>query len=48
RVTLILYIIAVSFKVALFDRNSWHHYSEIATSVPAYHEVLVKFAGSGT
>ncbi|MFD2827403.1 hypothetical protein ACFSYG_13050, partial [Leeuwenhoekiella polynyae] len=30
RVTLILYIIAVSFKVALFDRNSWHHYSEIA------------------
>ncbi|MBZ9730066.1 hypothetical protein LB467_10245, partial [Salegentibacter sp. JZCK2] len=36
RVTLIFYIIAVSFKVALFDRNRWHHHSEIATNDELY------------
>ena len=27
------YIIAVSFKVALFDRNKWRHHSEIANEI---------------
>ncbi|WP_379861976.1 hypothetical protein, partial [Mariniflexile ostreae] len=30
RITIKFYIIAVSFKVARFDRNTWHHHSEIA------------------
>lgn len=33
RITIKFYIIAVSFKVARFDRNTWHHHSEIAISL---------------